>query len=123
MINCQQKTVFHMPAPLCKALDEGGEGDTFEKAMALQGKAFRDVPGRKTSQITLLGNRYFIKQHFGVGWGEIFKNLLSLKKPIWGAMTEVQAIQKITSLDIATTPLVAYGQRVDATQRNCNHLC
>ncbi len=79
--------------------------------MELEGKAFRDVPGRKTSQVELLGKPYFIKQHFGVGWAEIFKNIVSLKKPILGAMTEVEAIQKVTSLGIATTPLVAYGQR------------
>ncbi len=110
-INCQQKTRFEMPAHLRKALGNGQKSDTFEKAMQLQGKAFRDVPGRKTSQVMLLGKQYFIKQHFGVGWREILKNILSLKKPILGAMTEVRAIQKIESLGIATTPLVAYGQR------------
>lgn len=111
MRDCKQKTVFHMPVALRKALGQGQQCDTFEKAMALEGKAFRDVPGRKTSQVELLGKSYFIKQHFGVGWCEIFKNLLSFKKPILGAMTEVNAIQKISALGIATTPLVAYGQR------------
>lgn len=108
---CQQRTIFEMPAALRKALGDGQQCDTFEKAMELEGKAFRDVPGRKTSQVELLGKPYFIKQHFGVGWAEIFKNIVSLKKPILGAMTEVEAIQKVTSLGIATTPLVAYGQR------------
>ncbi len=110
-MHCQQKTVFEMPADLRKALGNGQKCDTFQKAMALEGKAFRDVPGRKTSQVNLLGKYYFIKQHFGVGWREIFKNIFSFKKPILSAMTEVQAIQKIESLGIATTPLVAYGQR------------
>ncbi len=110
-MGCRQRTIFQMPAKLRKALGEGEQCDTFEKAMQLTGKAFRDVPGRKTSQVKLLGKSYFIKQHFGVGWGEIFKNLLSLKKPILGAMTEVKAIEKVASLGIATTPLVAYGQR------------
>jgi heptose I phosphotransferase len=110
-MHCQQKTVFEMPESLRKALGGGEKCDTFEKAMTLTGKAFRDVPGRKTSQVTLLGKQYFIKQHFGVGWREIFKNILSLKRPILGAMTEVRAIQKVASLGIATTPLVAYGQR------------
>lgn len=100
-----------MPAPLQQALGGEQEGDVFEQAMALQGKAFRDVPGRKTSQVELLNRSYFIKQHFGVGWNEIIKNLVSFKKPILGAMTEVKAIEKVTSLGIATTPLVAYGQR------------
>lgn len=110
-MSCLQKTVFHMPAPLRKLLGKGQKSDTFVEAMALEGKAFRDVPGRKTSQLTLAGDSYFIKQHYGIGWGEVFKNLLSFKKPILGAMTEVKAIKKVTSLGIPTTPLVAYGQR------------
>lgn len=110
-MQCKQKTVFNMPAALREALEKASGRDVFDAAMTLMGKAFRDVPGRKTSQVDLLGKSYFIKQHFGVGWGEIFKNIISFKKPILGAMTEVQAIEKVTSLGIATTPLVAYGQR------------
>jgi len=83
--------------------------DPFQHAMGMQGKVFRDVPGRKTIQVRLGANSYFIKQHFGVGWGEIFKNLLSLKLPILSAMTEVNAIHKLVELGIATTPLVSYG--------------
>lgn len=85
--------------------------DTFEALMCLQGKAFRDVRGRKTIQVNLNNKSYFIKQHFGVGWAEIFKNLTTLKRPILGAMTEVNAIQKLDAIGIATTPLVAYGQQ------------
>ncbi len=85
--------------------------DAFLALMRLSGKAFRDVRGRKTIQISLGGKSYFIKQHFGVGWGEILKNLISFKQPILGAMTEVHAIQKLDEIGIATTPLVAYGQR------------
>lgn len=94
--------------------------DVFAGFMTLTGRVFRDAPGRKTMQISFnIANKgvgraaksYFIKQHFGVGWGEIFKNLMTGKKPIIGAMTEVKAIQKLTDIGIATTPLVAYGQR------------
>jgi heptose I phosphotransferase len=97
-----------LPTKLLKHLPQSG---LFEYMMQLQGKAFRDVPGRKTMQISIAGKSYFIKQHFGVGWGEIFKNLLTFKKPVLGAITEVNAIQKLNSLGIATTPLVAYGQQ------------
>ena len=83
----------------------------FEHAMNLQGKVFRSVVGRKTMQIDIAGKSYFIKQHFGVGWGEIVKSFLSGKTPIIGAMTEVNAIQKLDEIGIPTTPLVAYGQR------------
>ena len=87
------------------------QGDIFQAMMHLQGKAFRDVPGRKTMRVQINNKNYFIKQHFGVGWAEIFKNLSSLKLPILGSMTEVRAIQKLDEIGIATTPLVAYGQR------------
>ena len=59
-------------------------GDSFANIMAMQGDSYRDVGVRKTIQVTL-GNKdvdvksYFIKQHFGVGWAEIFKNLLNLE--------------------------------------------
>lgn len=85
-------------------------GDVFQEIMQLQGKAFRDVPGRKTIQVQLGGNSYFIKQHFGVGWGEIFKNLLTFKLPILGAKTEKVAIERLNEIGIATTPLVAFGE-------------
>ncbi len=85
-------------------------GDAFKALMQMPGKAFRDVRGRKTIQVELGGKSYFIKQHFGVGWVEIFKNLIAFKKPILGAMTEVSAIQKLDAINILTTPLVAYGQ-------------
>jgi heptose I phosphotransferase len=85
--------------------------NAFEAMMRLEGKAFRDVPGRKTMRVELGGKSYFIKQHVGIGWTEIIKNLISLKAPIIGAMTEVVAIQKLAEIGIPTTPLVAYGQQ------------
>jgi heptose I phosphotransferase len=102
------KTVLQVPQAISQQL---ASADTFEAMMRLQGKAFRDVPGRKTSQISIGGKSYFIKQHFGVGWGEIIKSYLSGKTPIIGAMTEVSAIQKLDAIGIPTTPLVAYGQQ------------
>jgi heptose I phosphotransferase len=85
--------------------------NAFDEIMQLKGRVFRDVPGRKTMRITLGDQQYFIKQHFGIGWAEIFKSLISLKKPVIGAMTEVHAIEKLTDIGIPTTPLVAYGYR------------
>lgn len=101
------KQVIYVPEAISAYL----KGDVFEAMMQLNGKAYRDVPGRKTMRVEIGGRNYFLKQHFGVGWGEVFKNLLSLKLPILGAMTEVRAIQKLSEIGIATTPLVAYGQR------------
>lgn len=85
--------------------------DAFAEIMQLQGRVYRDVIGRRTIQVSLAGGSYFVKQHFGVGWGEILKSFLSLKKPILGALTEVEAIKKLTEIGIATTPLIGYGIR------------
>ena len=87
------------------------EGDAFTRIMSLQGEVFRDVPGRKTVRVNIVGQSYFIKQHFGVGWGEIFKNLLAFKVPVVSASTEKQAIEKLGEIGIATTPLAGFGSR------------
>ncbi len=97
-----------MPEHICQSL---GDGDTFERVMQLEGKVYRDVPGRRTLRVELAGKSYFVKQHFGVGWREIFKNLLSLRLPILGALTEWRAIQRLNELGIPTTPAIAYGRR------------
>ncbi len=86
-------------------------GNIFNTIMTLQGRVFRSVKGRKTLQIELSGNRYFIKQHFGVGWAEILKNLIVFRKPIIGAKTEKDAIQALDQIGIPTTPLVAFGEQ------------
>lgn len=88
-----------------------GEGDIFQRIMTLEGEVFRDVPGRRTLRFEANGKSYFVKQHYGVGWREIFKNLSSLRLPIVSAGTEARAIRKLDALGIPTTPLVAYGCR------------
>ena len=99
---------MELPAELAQYLPPG---DAFDQVMRLQGDVFRDVPGRHTIRVTLGQRSYFIKQHFGVGWGEIFKNLLSLRLPIVSAITEWRAIKRLQMLGIDTTPAVAYGER------------
>lgn len=105
------KAVFNQELHLPDDIKAHLTGDVFEACMRLSGKAFREVPGRKTMRVQINNKNYFIKQHFGVGWGEIFKNLSTFKMPILSAMTEVKAIKKLDEIGIATTPLVAFGQR------------
>lgn len=88
-----------------------GEGDAFERVMALEGEVFRDVAGRRTLRFAVEGKSYFAKLHYGVGWREICKNLLTLRLPVISAHTEWKAIQRLSELGIATTPAVAYGCR------------
>lgn len=84
--------------------------DPFDALAAMQGKVFRQLAGRKTFQFELGGKSYFAKLHFGIGWGEIFKNLVLLRLPIVGARNEWLAIQRLQALDIATMTAVAYGE-------------
>lgn len=87
------------------------KGDSFQNLLAMEGKVYRDVQGRKTLQFALAGKSYFIKSHCGVGWREIFKNLIQLRMPILGAENEWHAISKLKSLGLATMTAMAYGSR------------
>ncbi len=51
-----------------------------------------------------------MKTHMGVGWKEIFKNLLVGKKPVLGAGNEWRAIQSFEKLGVPTMKLAACGQ-------------
>ncbi len=79
---------------------------------AIEGEVFREPAGsnRRTLRFECGGRGYFLKQHWGVGWREIFKNLLSLKAPVLGARNEWQAIQRLTGLGVETMQTVAYGE-------------
>lgn len=93
---------------------------SFEDFMVLGGYTVRATANRKTMRVDILGRSYFVKQHEGVGWWELIKNVLSFKRPIIGAMTEVKAIQTLERIGIATTPIAAYGIQGEAlaTQRS-----
>jgi heptose I phosphotransferase len=87
------------------------EQDVFKLLTQLEGRIYRQVEGRRTLQFSLQGNSYFLKLHFGVGWREIFKNLVRLRLPVVGAANEWRAIQRLQELDIDTMTVVAYGRR------------
>lgn len=79
--------------------------------MALRGECFRHQEGRLTQRVHLGNKAYFIKQHTGVGWKEIFKNLLQGRLPVLSAKNEWRAIQKLHSLGVAVPGVVAYGKQ------------
>lgn len=84
--------------------------DPFAELAALDGKVYRQLAGRKTFQFDLAGRSYFAKLHFGIGWREIFKNLVLLRLPIVGARNEWRAIGRLQELGIGTMTAVAYGE-------------
>lgn len=83
----------------------------FDQLMNLQGERYRHLEGRSTQRIQLGNHTYFIKQHTGIGWKEIVKNLSQGRLPVLGAKNEWQAIQKCQSLGISVPALFAYGER------------
>lgn len=84
---------------------------SFAACMQLQGECFREQKGRRTQRVIIGDKPYFIKQHTGIGWKEIFKNLIQLKLPIFSAKNEWQAIQRLQHLSILTPTIKAYGCR------------
>lgn len=85
--------------------------DPFVAVEALQGEVFRELEARRTLRTEVAGRGYFVKIHRGVGWGEIFKNLVSARLPVLGANNEWRAIGRLTELGVATMKAVAFGER------------
>lgn len=86
-----------------------GADQLFETVTNLDSEVFREMEDRKTCRVTVLNDHYFVKAHFGVGWKEIIKNLISLKLPILSARNEWEAIEKLKSIGIDTMSCVGYG--------------
>jgi len=86
--------------------------DPFEQIFNLHGEEFRNMDGRRTLRFELLGRSYFVKIYAGLGWGRLFKSLLTLRKPpVATAKNEWLAIQALTRLGVETMTVVAYGER------------
>ena len=85
--------------------------DPFAAVEQLQGEVFRELEARRTLRLKINGAGFFVKIHRGIGWAEIFKNLLTLKAPVLGAANEWRAIARLTEAGVPTMTAVAYGQR------------
>ena len=85
--------------------------DAFVAVDRLEGQIFRELDGRRTFRTEVAGRGYFVKIHHGVGWGEIVKNLVSLRLPVLGAGNEWRAIHRLEELGVDTMRAVAYGRR------------
>jgi heptose I phosphotransferase len=85
--------------------------DPFATAFALEGETFRALEQRQTLAFIANGKRYFIKRHRGATWGEILKNLLSLRLPVVSARNEYRAIRKLQELGLRAPAIAAFGSR------------
>jgi heptose I phosphotransferase len=72
---------------------------------------YRDKEGRKTLRIQNRDKPYFLKLHTGVGWAEIFKNLLQLRLPVVSASNEYHAVLALQRAGVDTLKVGAYARR------------
>lgn len=80
----------------------------FDHLASRRGEVFRELESRRTFRFEHRGKGYFAKLHFGVGWPEVFKNLLQLRLPVVSAANELRAIRRLEALDVPTMTAVAF---------------
>ena len=83
----------------------------FEDMQNMQGEVFRVGKGRVTLRFQKKKHNFFLKRHSGIGWGEIFKDLVQGRLPILGACNEWHALERLQILNISTLKPVAFGMR------------
>jgi heptose I phosphotransferase len=83
----------------------------FDEILNLQGKVYRQHKNRTTLRFVLDGKGYFVKIHRRIGWGEVIKNICSLKCPVISARNELNAINKCEELGVATMKIAGSGER------------
>ena len=85
--------------------------EPFGAVEQLTGEEFRNVKSRRTIRFVIDGRSFFLKFHRGVGWREIFKNLLQGKRPVLGAGNEFAALKCLKEWQIETMTPCAFGER------------
>ena len=85
--------------------------DAFAEVEKLQGQVFRELAARRTLRTEVDGRPYFVKIHRGIGWAEIFKNLITAKLPVLGAGLEWDAIHRLQAIGVPTMTGVAFGEK------------
>lgn len=83
----------------------------FQDMDTVEGEVFRTGKGRVTLRFTRKDRGFFVKRHTGIGWGEIFKDLLQGRLPIIGALNEWYALERLQIMNISSLQPVACGQR------------
>lgn len=98
---------MYLQPEFAATLSEGER--TFSFLFHLNGELYREALGRKTLRFAHHGTYYFLKAHTGVGWREIFKNLLQFRLPVISALPEWNAIHRLQTIGIDTVTPVGYG--------------
>lgn len=88
-----------------------GNLDPFDRVDRLQGRVYREVATRRTLRVKVLDQVFFLKRHHGVGWAEILKNLITLRRPVLGAGDEFHAVRALSAAGVRVPEPVAYAER------------
>jgi heptose I phosphotransferase len=88
-----------------------GETGLFERVFALEGDVYRAVASRRTLRVEAGGRAYFAKIHRGVGWVEVLKNLLTLRRPVVSARNEYAACRHLAANGVRAPAVAAFGER------------
>lgn len=78
--------------------------------LKIDGQVYKQFPTRRTLKFARAGREFFIKTHWGFGWGEIARKLSSLHVPAVSARTEWRAIQALEAIGVNTMKIAAYGE-------------
>ena len=81
--------------------------DPWRAASAIQGEVLRNMPSRRTLRFVHAGRTHYLKQHLGVGWGEIFKNWLTGKRPVTSALDEFRGLERLRQRDVPSMGVLA----------------
>lgn len=95
---------------LKKPFDQWGQR-AFDKVQSLQGTVARSLETRRTLRFEMEDGAYYAKYHKGGSVGELLKNLLSLRMPVFSAKNEWEAIEHLHRHGVDTMTAVAYGYR------------
>lgn len=85
--------------------------DPFEQAAGLTGDVYRAVANRRTVRFEAGGRAYFAKVHWGAGWPEILKNLVTLRAPVIGARNEFEACRHLARAGVKAPTVAGFGER------------
>jgi heptose I phosphotransferase len=85
--------------------------DVFDVVDDLRGESVREMAGRSTIRVELDGAGFYAKRHFGTGWREIFKNLLTLRRPVIDAGNEYRATRALSAAGVSTLEIAGFGLR------------
>jgi heptose I phosphotransferase len=88
-----------------------GDNEPFAQMSRLDGEVYRAVANRRTVRFEVHGRAYFAKTHEPSGWGEIIKNLLTLRMPVVSARNEYEACRHLERCGIRAPTVAAYGVR------------